>query len=168
MTGKERTSNDLRLLHSELSAELQAIEKLVRKAYAHFLGVTEQPGDMECMAFAGYLHHYYTGIESLFERIALAFEGSLPEGTTWHRDIKKNMGLEIPKVRPAVLSEESIKALDEFLGFRHVFRHAYGIDLDWDRLKVLLQELPKSFESVKKDLLLFLDYIQKSAESLEA
>lgn len=36
MTGKERTSNDLRLLHSELAAELQAVEKLVRKAGAHF------------------------------------------------------------------------------------------------------------------------------------
>ncbi|MBI4587127.1 MAG: hypothetical protein HY717_24205 [Planctomycetes bacterium] len=167
MTGRERSSNDLRLLCSELAAELLTVETLVSKAREQFQKVEGQPGEMECMAFAGYLHHFYTGLEGIFERISLVFEGSLPEGSSWHRDLKKNMGLEIPKVRPAVLSAEVVKALDEFLGFRHIFRHAYGIDLEWDRLKALLQELTKTFDLAKKDLIKFLDYLKASAEELE-
>jgi hypothetical protein len=50
------------------------------------------------------------------------------------------MGLELPGVRPAVLSRASVDALRRLLGFRHFFRHAYAVELDPVQLDALRRE----------------------------
>jgi hypothetical protein len=49
------------------------------------------------------LHHWYTALESLLERIARQFDESLPDGPTSHRDLLRQMAAELPSLRPAVL-----------------------------------------------------------------
>ncbi|MFZ3132307.1 MAG: hypothetical protein WA125_14730 [Desulfosporosinus sp.] len=45
----------------------------------------------DLMACAGYLHHYYTGIESIFERIFGVFDGGLTSGGDYHRELLRSM-----------------------------------------------------------------------------
>jgi len=40
--------------------------------------------------------------------------------------------------RPANLSGQTIERLDDYLAFRHFFRHAYLFTLEWDRMKPLV------------------------------
>lgn len=39
---------------------------------------------------------------------------------------------------PPVIAAELRERLKEYLGFRHLFRNIYGIELKWDKLKDLL------------------------------
>jgi hypothetical protein len=61
------------------------------------------------------LHDFYAGLERVFRHIAAHVDRSVPESGEWHREILLQMGLEVPGVRPPVLSAELIRALDEYL-----------------------------------------------------
>jgi hypothetical protein len=165
MTDGDISRNGLLRLHAEILADLRAVEGVAAKALEVRGKGAEHADENVSMALAGFLHHFYTGLESIFERIALAFEGSLPQGQRWHRDLLRSMAVEIPRVRPAVLSEGSLALLEEFLGFRHVFRHAYALPLDRSRLDALAGNLPRALASVREDLLRFLNAVAISAEA---
>lgn len=96
-------------------------------------------GPIEARAAANILHDFYTGVESIAERIALAFEGDLPQGRDWHAALLRRMATAIPGRRPELFSHEVARRLDEYLRFRHVVRHNYGFRLDRERVSQLLQ-----------------------------
>ncbi len=45
------------------------------------------------------------------------------------------MKLDVPNIRPAFLSDESYRVLNDLRAFRHVFRHGYEYTLDGARVK---------------------------------
>ena len=49
------------------------------------------------------------------------------------------MTLDIEGVRPRVISAEAFDCLDELRRFRHLFRSAYTLRLDVDRLELALR-----------------------------
>jgi hypothetical protein len=65
------------------------------------------------------------------------------------------MTVEIPGLRPRVLSAEVTAAVDEFLRFRHVVRHLYAFDLDPERVERLAGHLRPTFLAVRDDLIAF-------------
>ena len=65
------------------------------------------------------------------------------------------MATDIKTVRPAVLNEETVRRLDEYLRFRHLFRHIYGFNLEWDRCRELLDDLPAIFDRLTEQLAAF-------------
>jgi len=73
-------------------------------------------------------------------------DGNIPDNAEWHRELLEQMGLDLPKVRPPVLSSESIKLLDEYLRFRHVVRNVYTFSFDPERIGRLVKGLEKVFD----------------------
>lgn len=71
------------------------------------------------------------------------------------------MGLDLPKVRPPVLSKGSIQGLDEYLRFRHVVRNVYTFSFDPDRIGRLVKELDAVFSQVQQELSAFADFLEK-------
>ena len=61
----------------------------------------------------------------------------------------------IEGIRPALLSIESYKCLNELRGFRHVFRYAYSYGLDDERVFFLLRRILSRKESLIRDLEIF-------------
>ena len=51
------------------------------------------------------LHGFYAGLERIFELIAAIVDGQKPEGENWHQALLHQMTLEVPAIRPAVISE---------------------------------------------------------------
>ena len=102
----------------------------------------DRPPSLQEKATIGYLlHNLYTVFESIFKNIARTF-GNTPGGTqTWHAALLRRMTLEIEGVRPRVIGSECYHALDELRRFRHLFRHAYTLELDWDRMELVLHKL---------------------------
>jgi uncharacterized protein YutE (UPF0331/DUF86 family) len=58
------------------------------------------------------------------------------------------MCIEVPGVRPAIISIELKEKLEEYRGFRHVVRNVYTYRLDPEKVKPLV----KSIRSVRKKL----------------
>lgn len=124
----------------------------------------KEPPVLELRGMGAILHDFYTGIEHIFETIAPELNGGLPAGEAWHRELLTNMTLDLPGVRPPVLREETVHALDEFLRFRHLFRNLYGFELEWPRVRNLLERLPAAWNEVEADLDRFLAFLDAAAE----
>lgn len=109
------------------------------------------------------LHDYYAGLERLFEHLASSIDKSLPSGPDWHRELLRQMALDVPGLRPPVLASPTLHAVDEYLRFRHVVRNVYAFTLDPDRLADLVRRLRPAFEQTKADLLAFAQFLEQMA-----
>ena len=107
------------------------------------------------------MHDVYSGFERIFKQIAATMDGNVPVNAEWHRDLLEQMALNLPKVRPLVLSAESIERLDEYLRFRHVVRNVYTFSFDPERIGRLVKELETVFDQVQNELLTFADFLEK-------
>jgi len=95
------------------------------------------PDAIECSALAAMLHSFYNGVENIFKRIVVETGGSLPADEDWHRQLLDSMTVPSP-TRGALLSADLHGRLLGYLGFRHVFRHAYTFRLRWDKMTGLV------------------------------
>ena len=105
------------------------------------------------------LHDFYNGIERVFVRIAEELNGGVPKGDQWHRQLVKDMSLEIPGVRPAVIDEDLARSLGDFLRFRHVFRNVYGFALEEQRMRPLEDRLPAVLRAFRRQVGEFLAWM---------
>ena len=111
-----------------------------------------RPSNYVVRAGGSILHDFYTGIEKIFESIAKEVDNRLPMGEEWHSELLHQMTLDIPGLRPPVITASTEKKLREYLGFRHLFRKRYGFELDWQRLKKLLLGVPQVRTQLEKDI----------------
>lgn len=123
-----------------------------------------EPPLRELRGIGAILHDFYTWVEKIFERIAPELNGGLPAGPAWHRELLDNMTLELPRVRPPVLRVETARALHELLRFRHLFRNLYGFEIEWPRLRALLEKVPGTWRAVEEDLERFEAFLEEAAE----
>jgi hypothetical protein len=70
------------------------------------------------------------------------------------------MAMEIPNVRPAVISEKSREILEPYRGFRHVVRNVYTYHIMPDKMKPLAKSIRPVFKQVEKELSAFSRFIQ--------
>jgi hypothetical protein len=73
----------------------------------------------------------------------------------------RQMSLALPEVRPRVLSDEAVQALDEYLRFRHVVRNIYAFEFDLPQVSQLVGRLRPTFERVRVELLTFADFLDR-------
>lgn len=116
-------------------------------------------------ALGSYLHDFYTALESVFRVVADYTGEGLPRGNEWHRRLLDQMARQIEDVRPALLSDRSHKQLGDYLGFRHVFRNAYGYQLDPERLCELIKRLPDMVQALQEDFSGFEAFLRGVAEA---
>jgi hypothetical protein len=151
-------------LAASLRDELARIERVVAEAAAaQARFVQGEPTRLELRGIGDVLHDFYTGVERIFEKIAPELNGGVPAGPAWHRELLQNMTLEIPGVRPRVVTAETARLLDEFLRFRHLFRSVYGFELEWTRLRPLLARAPSAWQALRGDLERFVAFLEEAA-----
>lgn len=108
------------------------------------------------------LHGFYAGLERIFERIASGIDLSLPRGENWHRLLLDQMAAEVPGVRPAVLSDETVAFLEEYRGFRHVVRNVYAFRFDPSMVEKLVEGASATFSRVRIELEAFAEFLRKA------
>ena len=108
------------------------------------------------------MHSFYSGLERVFEKIASAVDSSQPQGINWHKELLNQMALEIPNVRPAVISEKTRNQLDRYRGFRHVVRNVYTYHISADKMKPLAKGIRPLFKQIEKELTAFSRFIQSN------
>jgi hypothetical protein len=157
---------NLELLKADIEDELRKLRRLEQE-YAQAdpkLDLSSEEVDGYDRAAIGYfLHNFYNGCEAIFRAIARFFENDLgPQ--TWHADLLKRMKLEVQGYRPAVIDEELYRLLEDFRGFRHVFRHSYSFELDWERERLVARKLRPASAMLRKqveDFLTLLTVVDK-------
>jgi hypothetical protein len=158
----------LRLLAAEIRAELPRIERTLSELEDARERLPATDGSrLVLYGAAALLETFYTGVEKVLTRIASAM-GGVPEGQAWHRQVLEDAALDLPKMRPPVLSSRSIAALDPYLAFRHRFRNLYLFDLDWQLMEPLLQQVAGVWRATEADLRTFADALERMAEALDS
>jgi len=92
-------------------------------------------------AIALNLHGFYTGVERIFIAIAQNIDLWQPNREQWHRELLEQMSVDIPAVRPRIISESTRDKLDELRRFRHVVRNIYAYRLETKRVIELATRL---------------------------
>jgi hypothetical protein len=144
---------ELATLFGEIGESLKALEKMENFIVSYERDVLDAgtTGIEQALALSQALGNYYTCIETIFFRISQFFENSLPQNR-WHQALLEKMTLEIPEIRPKVISYASYQGLSEILKFRHFSRYYYEFDYDWDKLRFLLLKFNAVRETVKKEI----------------
>lgn len=149
------------LLERSIQHDLEAIERLYASIGTGDLA--DDAGEEELIVLAYRLHNLYNAFENIFQNIAAAFENTLDDPPRWHAQLLERMRLDIMPVRPAVIDGEAYDALDELRRFRHVFRYAYDMNLDPQRLRLVLskaRQLKAIYRSQLEEFLEFLRSLQ--------
>ena len=150
-------------LKLEIENELQNLERVVKKV-GGYSGPAPEPDEVAIAGIAKYLHDFYNGLESVFERITVRLEGGLPPGAQWHITLLDRMANPIPDIRPAVIDEQLHQRLLKFLRFRHRVRHVYSYDLDWSQMKERVDELEDVLEKVEAALKSFGQWLEEKSQ----
>lgn len=163
MVGKAR----LLQLADDLRQEIEAFDRVVLEARQTVSDFADRsPNYLELRGAGDIVHDFYNAVERYLERVAIEMNGGLPAGADSHARLLAAMARDLKNVRPAVLRPEVKRRLDEYLRFRHLFRHRYGFELRWDRLVPLLQEIHALSADLRSDLVKFSDLISELANRL--
>jgi hypothetical protein len=155
----------IQTLKAEIAADLDAIAEI----YEALDQAGADLGDeQQRIVVAYYMHNLYCAFESIFQRIADVFGNHISDRAGWHADLLRRMTLDIEGIRPHLLSAQAYDSLDELRRFRHVFRSAYRLQLDADRLALVHRKaraLEQVYESDIQQFVGFLDDLTHGADA---
>lgn len=149
-----------------LKADIAADEQVIARLYEALAGTWDRPDTPEQAIVVGYyLHNLYMGFAHIFERVAEMFENQIADKSQWHAQLLRRMSLDIPEMRPRLISDEAYECLDELRRFRHVFRSAYTIRLDADRLKLAISRARRLRELYPAEFSRFQTFLDQMAQA---
>lgn len=129
----------LEILHQELLSDARVLRDSASAARER---ITQNfSGSNEACGYQ--LNRFYNILERGFERICESFENHFEKRGDYHEKLILRMTLSLPGIRPAFLPSESVESLRELKGFRHIFRHAYDLNLVSERLESLVKHAEK-------------------------
>lgn len=82
-------------------------------------------------------------------------------GSSSLQKLKEEVRIELPKIEQTI---EEIEAL-LFRRFRHVTHHGYALDLEWERMRMGLQEVRPVLEHFRRQVEQFLAGIEEEGSS---
>ncbi len=145
-------TNKFVLLKADISTEIKNLERL-QGELSHLLKNSNEPfSSVGIRAIGSILHDFYCGTERIMQRIAVNIDEDIPQGVDWHIRLLNKMAVEIPDIRPVVISETLKDNLKEYLRFRHLFRNVYGFELKWDKIKGIAMNLDQVWLELKANL----------------
>jgi len=147
------------ILERRIQKDLETLEKIWGElAKADLTASETSPKDV---VFAGYqLHNLYNAAENIFHNIAEVFGNHLDHRSGWHAELLDRMRLDLMPLRPAVIDDATFAGLDELRRFRHVFRAAYSIELDAERMVLVLRKALALREPFLRQVSSFLSFLE--------
>ena len=149
------------LIKKQIEFKINDIDKLFLEYELIFKKIeTEIPDLFDMTILGSVLHSFYNGLENIFEIIAKNIDGNVPSGNKSHQELLHQMASENSS-RNEIVNEELYLKLREYATFRHFYRHTYSFQLDWDKMKNLVDNIHIVWEEVKQVLK---DFINSDSE----
>ena len=140
------------LIKEQIKFKINDIDKLFLEYDLIFKKIEVETPDLFDMTILGsVLHSFYNGLENIFEIIAKNIDGNVPSGNKSHQELLHQMESE-NGMRNEILNEEMYLELREYATFRHFYRHAYSFQLNWEKMKPLVDNVHGIWEKVKESL----------------
>ena len=124
---------ELTVLLKEIEADCAVVMDAARKAQLRLSQRTD--GRLEACAYE--LARLYNTVEKILERICSSFENHFDKRGDYHERLILRLALALPGIRPAFIPNDSVRAVRELKGFRHVVRHAYELEFREERVEEL-------------------------------
>jgi len=148
---------EIPVLVAEIKDDLAKLEKLVERLAKRQARVDDEEfSDSAALR----LHNFYTGCERIFKLIAKEINGILPQSLDWHKRLLNQVALEVPNIRPAVISAETHTVLEELLNFRHVVRNLYVYELKPERVEELVSLTLKLYPRFNQEIKAFISFLE--------
>ncbi|PSB25594.1 hypothetical protein [Stenomitos frigidus] len=152
-------ARQLTVFTADVRSQIQLIQRVAQLVELRAQGLQrEDAARLESVAYQ--VHNFYNAVEDLLKTIAVQFENQVTDTSRWHQLILQRMTQEIPAVRPAFLSQNSFEALNALRGFRHFFRHAYGVPIEYEQLFANLNRVRAVLPILEQDVKQFLQQLQ--------
>jgi hypothetical protein len=143
--------NSLTVLTSDVETQMAFIETIFSRLEERAAGL--EPDDEVRLESAAYqVHNLYSAVEDLMKIIAAHFENQIADTARWHTALLHRMAQEITGVRPPLLSQETYRLLNSLRGFRHFFRHAYAVPIEYAQLQVNLNKARRLRPRLREDV----------------
>jgi hypothetical protein len=126
---------ELQTLADELTADAGIAVSAFRLAAHRF----EERSPAAYDSAAHHVARCYNVIEQMALRVAKAFENAVDDEKGWRTELIRRLSIRISGVRPAFFPEELRQPLHELRAFRHIFVHAYDLELDPEKLALILK-----------------------------
>ncbi|WP_071516617.1 hypothetical protein [Geitlerinema sp. PCC 9228] len=151
-------------LAGRIRRDIKDLETLVERCQDIWQQYTTSQDDRFLDGVALNLHSFYTGIERILETIVEVIDEYKPSGVRWHRELLWQVAAEVPGVRPAVIGDSLLKALDNYRGFRHVVRNIYTFRLEAKQISPLVDGLSQTYRQCQTELLQFAEFLETTGE----
>jgi len=143
---------------TKIQHEISRIDKLLGDVKPLLdLCKIKEPDIIEMSAAAQVLHSFYNGIESIIVLLFKYMNEKLPNDLRWHKTLLE-MALGANSQNINIFNNDIKKKLDNYLSFRHLIRHSYSSELDWNVMEPLINEIDNIWKIVKND---FREFIEK-------
>jgi hypothetical protein len=144
-------------LKTKIEFEISQIDKLLGDSKPLLnLCKIKTPDFIEMSAAAMVLHSFYNGIESILVLLFKYYGWQLPNSNKWHMELLDKAFVS-DENRKQIFGNEIQKTLEEYLKFRHFVRHAYGFQLEWERMEDLINGIETIWTSVKENIIRFIE-----------
>jgi hypothetical protein len=154
--------NEFSGLTRRIHQELGEIQRVLSRITDGWKRANRTNDDYYIDGVALNLHGFYSGFERVFIHIAETVDDNLPRGENWHELLLKQMMNEVPGIRPAVISTETGRLLDELRRFRHVVRNVYTHNFNPENIEKLIQYASDAFEYLKAELSAFANFLEQA------
>lgn len=146
-----------KLLKEQIQFKIYDIDKLFTEYELIFEKITlEKPDLFDTTILGSVLHSFYNGLENIFEMIAKKVDNHVPVGNKSHQELLHQMSIK-NDVRNEIIDEELYLKLREYATFRHFYRHTYSFQLNWEKMKPLIDNLFIVWDKVKLTLSNFIN-----------
>ena len=140
------------LVKEQIKFKINDIDKLFSEYNLIFESAKEEDPDLFNMTILGtVLHSFYNGLENIFDIIAKNIDGNVPTGSKSHQELLHQMASENGN-RNEVINEKLYLKLREYASFRHFYRHAYSFQLNWEKMRPLVDDVHTVWQNVKSCL----------------
>ena len=107
------------------------------------------------------INRIYNILEKAFERLCQSFENHLEKTGRYHDTLIERVTLALKGIRPSFLPSEAVRDVRELKGFRHLFRHAYDLDLDPVRVQAAAENAARCVEGFDAWCRAFLEAVRR-------
>jgi hypothetical protein len=146
------------VLTNSIRRDLETIAAIYSELERHPLAADTDDDTLIVIAY--HLHNLYNVFENIFQNIAAVFENSVDDVGRWHAQLLERMRLDVTPLRPAIIDDVTYDALDELRRFRHLFRHAYSVQLDPLRLQLVMRKALALKAAYAAQFEQFIDFLQ--------